>query len=219
MNIPKNIINDADFGIYIELVDLTTKSVKDTKDKRTELKSGIIGGPHGLTDEELKSINIKRYADLAFKKSGISIEGVDFGINLETFNSGATYVTDQILAVKYLNTLTRLVNITFTDGSVWSDGEIVYFLTYTNNDVKWKLANQLVVGDSLIAVDLNNETSFFADLKTVQSIETKKDFFTGWVISVENDHLFIVKDTTHNNTFALFFVHNWPLQNSTYFCE
>ena len=74
----KDIINDADFGIYIELVNLKTKSVKDIKDKRTELKSGIIGGPHGLSNEELKEINIKRYTDLAFKRSGISIEGVDF---------------------------------------------------------------------------------------------------------------------------------------------
>jgi hypothetical protein len=74
----KDIINDADFGIYIELVDLKTKSIKDIKDKRTELKSGIIGGPHGLSNEELKEINIKRYTDLAFKRSGISIEGVDF---------------------------------------------------------------------------------------------------------------------------------------------
>lgn len=138
-----------------------------------------------------------------------SNEGADLNITLDTFNQNASYVTDRILGISYLNTLTRLGNITFTDGSTWSDGEYVYFLTDSNDNIKWKQIHDLVPGDQLIAVDTNNETTLFTELKTIQSVELTKDFFTGWVISVENDHLFIVKDTIHNNVFSLI-EHNSP---------
>jgi hypothetical protein len=74
--------NDADFGIFINLDSILKRGgyekISDTKLKRQEAKSGIIGGPHGLSNDELKEINIKRYADLLITRYGISSEGVDF---------------------------------------------------------------------------------------------------------------------------------------------
>jgi hypothetical protein len=74
--------NDADFGIFINLDSILKRggyeNTKEIISKRQTAKSGIIGGPHGLSNEELKEINIKRYADLLITRYGISSEGVDF---------------------------------------------------------------------------------------------------------------------------------------------
>jgi hypothetical protein len=74
--------NDADFGIFINLDSILKRggyeNTKEIISKRQTAKSGIIGGPHGLSNEELKEINIKRYADLLITRYGISSEGVNF---------------------------------------------------------------------------------------------------------------------------------------------
>lgn len=74
--------NDADFGIFINLDSILKRggyeNTKEIISKRQTAKSGIIGGPHGLSNEELKEINIKRYADLLITRYGISPEGVNF---------------------------------------------------------------------------------------------------------------------------------------------
>jgi hypothetical protein len=74
--------NDADFGIFINLDSILKRggyeNTKEIISKRQTAKSGIIGGPHGLSNDELKEINIKRYADLLITRYGISSEGVDF---------------------------------------------------------------------------------------------------------------------------------------------
>ena len=74
--------NDADFGILINLDSILKRGgyekISDTKLKRQDSKSGIIGGPLGLSNDELKEINIKRYSDLIITRYGISTEGVNF---------------------------------------------------------------------------------------------------------------------------------------------
>ena len=74
--------NDADFGIFINLDKILKRggfeNPSDTRAKRQISKSGIIGGPHGLSNDELKEINIKRYSDLIITRYGISTEGVNF---------------------------------------------------------------------------------------------------------------------------------------------
>jgi hypothetical protein len=72
----------ADFGIFINLDKILKRggfeNPSDTRAKRQISKSGIIGGPHGLSNEELKEINIKRYSNLLITRYGISSEGVNF---------------------------------------------------------------------------------------------------------------------------------------------
>ena len=74
--------NDADFGIFINLDKILKRggfeNPSDTRTKRQISKSGIIGGPLGLSNDELKEINIKRYSDLIITRYGISTEGVNF---------------------------------------------------------------------------------------------------------------------------------------------
>jgi hypothetical protein len=72
----------ADFGIFINLDKILKRggfeNPSDTRAKRQISKSGIIGGPHGLSNDELKEINIKRYSNLLITRYGISTEGVNF---------------------------------------------------------------------------------------------------------------------------------------------
>jgi len=193
----KYITSQMTFGGYPRL--------RDTD--RVLMADGTWKAPNELVvGDYVKSISIPNPDNV-----DTSDETADYGINIDTFNSGSSYVSNKITSVNFINTLDRIATITFTDGSVWSDGRHVSFLTYNNNDVMWKLVTQLVAGDQLVTVDTNNETSLFTELKTVQSVELTKEFFVGWVMSVEDSHLYIVKDTTHNNVFALF-EHNLSCQ-------
>lgn len=74
--------NDANFGIYVKVDQILKRGgYKPTdviKSEREEAKKGVIGGPIGLTDDELRKINIDRRINLLIDKLGISSEGIDF---------------------------------------------------------------------------------------------------------------------------------------------
>jgi hypothetical protein len=141
-----------------------------------------------------------------------SSEQFNFHIDYATFNVGRTYTTSTIAYVAKLNTYSKITTITFDDNSVWEDGQFVPFLTLRNNEVQWIEASLLQAGDQVLAVeteDVNNNNVFDSLLKTVSSVVTNSVIFDGWIVSVTGEsHCFIVKDTTHNNSFALF-EHNY----------
>lgn len=110
--------NEADFGIFINLDSILKRGgyekISDTKLKRQEAKSGIIGGPHGLSNEELKEINIKRYADLLITRYGISSEGVDFDkLNIFLSNLLTEWFLFDLIGGRNIiyNTFQNLINV------------------------------------------------------------------------------------------------------------
>ena len=78
----KAIKDNANFGIYIKVDQILKRGgYKPTdviKSEREEAKKGVIGGPIGITDEELRKINIDRRINATIEKLGISSEGIDF---------------------------------------------------------------------------------------------------------------------------------------------
>lgn len=78
----KVIKDNANFGIYIKVDQILKrggyKPTDITKSEREEAKKGVIGGQIGLTDEELRKINIDRRINTIIEKLGISSEGIDF---------------------------------------------------------------------------------------------------------------------------------------------
>lgn len=78
----KEIKDNANFGIYIKVDQILKRGgYKPTdviKSEREEAKKGVIGGPIGITDEELRKINIDRRINVTIEKLGISSEGIDF---------------------------------------------------------------------------------------------------------------------------------------------
>ena len=107
--------NDADFGIFINLDKILKRggfeNPSDTRAKRQISKSGIIGGPHGLSNDELKEINIKRYSDLIITRYGISTEGVNFDkLNVFLANLMSEYFIFDVIGSRNLIT-TRFQNL------------------------------------------------------------------------------------------------------------
>jgi hypothetical protein len=78
----KEIKDNANFGIYIKVDQILKRGgYKPTdviKSEREEAKKGVIGGQIGLTDEELRKINIDRRINATIDRLGISSEGIDF---------------------------------------------------------------------------------------------------------------------------------------------
>ena len=78
----KSIKDNANFGIYIKVDQILKRGgYKPTdiiKSEREEAKKGVIGGPIGITDEELRKINIDRRINATIEKLGNSSEGIDF---------------------------------------------------------------------------------------------------------------------------------------------
>ena len=78
----KEIKDNSDFGIYIKVDQILKRGdYKPTdviKSEREESKIGVIGGPIGLSDEELRKINIDRRINATIDRLGISSEGIDF---------------------------------------------------------------------------------------------------------------------------------------------
>lgn len=107
--------SDADFGIFINVDKILKRGgfekTSDIRTKRKISKSGIIGGSHGLSNDELKEINIKRYSDLIITKYGISTEGVNFDrLNVFLANLISEYFIFDLIGSRNL-ILTRVQNL------------------------------------------------------------------------------------------------------------
>ena len=110
--------NDADFGILINLDSILKRGgyekISDTKLKRQDSKSGIIGGPLGLSNDELKEINIKRYSDLIITRYGSSTEGVNFDkLNVFLANLMSEYFIFDVIGSRNMifNSMQNLLRI------------------------------------------------------------------------------------------------------------
>ena len=110
--------NDADFGIFINLDKILKRggfeNPSDTRTKRQISKSGIIGGPLGLSNDELKEINIKRYSDLIITRYGISTEGVNFDrLNVFLANLISEYFIFDVIGSKNMifNSIQNILRI------------------------------------------------------------------------------------------------------------
>lgn len=197
------VTSSSNFGGYPKL--------KDTD--KVLMADGTWKAPNEIVAGDMvKTINIPNPNNVSLQN-----EHADFGMDIDTFNSGVTFTTSKVTFISYMNTLNRLGVITFTDGSVWDDGATVNFLAYRNNDVLWLQINELVIGDQLIALDTTAETNIFSGLKTIASITLTTDFFAGWGMGVESTDLYIVQDTTNNNSFALF-EHNFACNRAISGC-
>jgi hypothetical protein len=151
-------------------------------------------------------------------------EVVNYKISFEELESGTTYSSNRVTNKKRINKFYHVVKLTFTDGSDWldtenskylssKDGE-VRFLILTNNELS---ENQLSIGDKIVLLDTTTTTPTFIE-KEVANIEHTQEFFGGWVITVENEGLFLTRaaeeDGIANMTSNSFVAveHNFPGQ-------
>jgi hypothetical protein len=175
--------------------------LKDTD--RVEMADGTWKAPNELVEGDvIKTIVFPTVSN------DQTDEHFNFHVDYTTFVSGLTYTTTTIDYVTKINTYSKITTITFDDSTTWEDGQFVTFLTVRNNEVQWIESSLLVAGDQVIAVqtvDTDNNGVFDTLVKTVSSAVTNSVIFEGWVVSVVGEsHCYIVKDSIHNNSFALF---------------
>jgi hypothetical protein len=144
-----------------------------------------------------------------------SDENVDYGITFDTLQSGSTYSSNKIIQIKHCSVISTITKLNFTDGTSWFDTEGSKYLSIRNNSVKFlgleNIPNSeytLQIGDVVILMDSSDETSPTFVQKIIESIETTKEFFDGYVIEVERDHMFLTKSSTDSTTSYVAIEHN-----------
>lgn len=143
------------------------------------------------------------------------IDTANYKITLEELQNGATYSTNKILAKQRVNMWCNITKINFTDGTDWLDTENSKYLSLKNNEVRFLTIKSpspentgLKPGDSVILLDtLNEETPTFIT-KVVESIENVQEFFGGWEITVEREHLFLTRGSAEDTTSFVAIEHN-----------
>jgi hypothetical protein len=137
------------------------------------------------------------------------LELVNYQISFEELTSGTTYSSNEVTAKVRRTVWTKTKKIVFTDNSEWEDTEGSRYLGYRNNEVRFLGLDDLItedgrlqVGDEVILLDGDVEETPTFVKKTVQSIETITGFFGGWVISIDEERLFLTKSPDTNSSFV-----------------
>jgi hypothetical protein len=134
----------------------------------------------------------------------------NYRISLSELQTGTTYSTNAITALKRVNTYTNVIKLTFADGSTWYDNTGSSYLSIRNNEVRFLILGdvvtseyKMIIGDSILLLDTTNTTTPSFVTKEISNIEQLHQFFGGFEISVENAHLFLTKsDVDANKTYV-----------------
>jgi len=141
-------------------------------------------------------------------------ETVNYKISFADLQNGTVYSTNRVNNKVWIDTYCDVVKLKFTDGTDWLDTKSSYYLSVRNNEVRFlSLVNNsnseynLTIGDTIILLDATNETPTFIE-KEVVEIEYTKEFFGGWVITVENESLFLTRASDENDVSYVAIEHN-----------
>jgi hypothetical protein len=168
------------------------------------------------TAEELQIGDLIKTIDIPNPSSvDNDIELANYKISFSELESGTTYSTNKILNKQRVNMWCNVTKIKFTDGSDWLDTENSKYLSIKNGEVRFLTIKSpspedtgLKIGDSVILLDTSNlETPLFIE-KIVESIENLQEFFGGWEITVEREHLFLTRSSNEDDTSFVAIEHN-----------
>ena len=140
---------------------------------------------------------------------------VNYNITFEELQSGTTYSTNKIIAKQKISNWCYTMKLVFTDGSDWLDTEDSKYLSIKNNQVRFLTLrtvspenNALRVGDSIILLNTSDDTLPSFVEKEVASIEKISEFFSGYTIEVEREHLFLTRASLEDTTSYVAIEHN-----------
>ena len=161
----------------------------------------------------VKTIDIPNPFDVNKKN-----EVVNYRISLEELEAGTTYTTNRVVNKKRVDKYCRVARLVFTDNTDWLDTEgsnylsekngEIRFLTITNNPFE---ENKLEIGDKVLLLNATDVTPTFVE-KEVAEIELNQEFFGGWLITVENESLFLTRAAAEDDTSFVAIEHNYPGQ-------
>jgi hypothetical protein len=145
-------------------------------------------------------------------------EVVNYRISLEELEAGTTYTTNRITNKKRVDKYCRTVRLVFTDNTDWLDTEDSKYLSEKNGEVRFLSItdnpfeeSKLEIGDKVLLLNTADVTPTFIE-KEVAEIEYNQEFFGGWLITVENESLFLTRAASEDTTSYVAVEHNYPGQ-------
>ena len=142
----------------------------------------------------------------------------NYKISLTELETGTTYSTNAIIDLKEINLYTHTIKLTFTDNTEWFDNENAHYLSLRNNEVRFLALSLMVsseynvtIGDTILLLDVSNPDIPIFVPKEIANIEQNQQFFGGYEITVERDHLFLTKSDSNSPTSYVSIEHNPPL--------
>lgn len=203
-------------GSYTKPSDLSILGLTPTYDSNTfeldqELRGAYLVQGNHFTTPKLSDEDLIEMADGTFKtaedlqigdivltidipnpdNTDLINETANFHIDYDTLVSGSSYSTNKVTNKVRVNRLTSILKFTFTDGTDWYDTSNSSYLTDVDGDIKYTQVNHLRQGDKLVLVNTNNTSSVDYTQKTIDTVEIAKEMFSGWEITVENQHMFL----------------------------
>jgi len=130
--------------------------------------------------------------------TGTQMEYIYNNLTYEGLISNTVYSTNEITNKKKINRLAILSLLTFEDGSTWEDTIGSSYLVDIGGVIQFKKVENLVSGNVILLLNTDNNNLEFVR-KTIVSNTESKSVFSGWVISVANERLFLTKTTTSTN--------------------
>jgi len=131
----------------------------------------------------------------------------DFKITYEEFMSGTTYSQNVILGKQRVELMVSHVTVSFTDGTIWEDTETSSYLILRDNNVQFGMLSlgtkdcELRIGDEMILIK-SDEDILTTVLKEVADVTITKKIFSGWEITVEDEHLFLTKSEESTSSYV-----------------
>jgi len=144
-------------------------------------------------------------------------ELVNYKINFEELQTGSVFSTNRITNKQRVNLFCNVVKIKFTDGTDWLDTEGSKYLSIKNDEVRFLILNTnekinskftIETGDKIVLVNTSDINGITFLEKIVESIETTSEFFGGWEITVEREHLFLTKSSLEDDVSFVAIEHN-----------
>jgi len=169
-----------------------------------EMADGSFKTAHDLqVDDVIKTIDIPN-------PNGIDNASymTNFGITYETLSTGTTYSTNKIIGKKEVNALAYINTLTFDDESTWEDTNSSYYLIDREGVIQFGILQEMKAGDVVLMLDTTDSNVDFVR-KTVVSNIQNRNIFSGWLIEVENAHLFLTKTSSTNNQSYVTIEHNF----------
>jgi hypothetical protein len=145
-------------------------------------------------------------------------ETVNYRISLEELEAGTTYTTNRITNKQRVDKYCRVVRLIFTDNTDWLDTADSKYLSEKNGEIRFLTItdnpfdeNKLEIGDKVLLLNTADVTPTFIE-KEVSEIEYNQEFFGGWLITVENESLFLTRASAEDTTSYVAVEHNYPGQ-------
>lgn len=184
-------------------------------------RNGYLTGTQRLVKPKLLDTDLVVMADGSFKTGqdlqvGDTVKTIRLYENqpniteaneLRTYNvdynellSNSSFSTNVITFKKRIDVSVKLTTLNFSDETNWKDTSNSVYLIKRNNNVMWatigedintQTTSNLQIGDILLLINVGNYDTISFNEKTVVSIQDGTEVLSGYIIGVQDEHIFL----------------------------